>query len=97
MEKLTEQKLAELKAKHGALFLIEVDGKECLLRRPMRQELSLAAKLGASDPLKYNEVILTNCWLAGDEEIRIDDALFLGVSGKLGELIEIKEATLKKL
>lgn len=50
MEKLTEQKLAELKAKYGDLFLVEVDGKECLLRKPRRQELSLAAKLGASDP-----------------------------------------------
>lgn len=35
--------------------------------------------------------------LAGDEEIKTDDALFLGVSTKLGELVEVKEAELKKL
>lgn len=40
---------------------------------------------------------LNNCWLAGDEEIKIDDSLFLGVSAKLGELVEVKEAELKKL
>lgn len=97
MENLTEKQITELKKKHGDLFLIEVDGKSCILRKPTRQELSLAAKLGASDPLKYNEVILTNCWLVGDDEIKTDDSLFLGVSGKLGELIEIKEASLKKL
>ena len=47
--------------------------------------------------MKYNEIMLRNCWLAGDEEIKTDDALFLGVSAKLGELIDIKEAELKKL
>ena len=49
------------------------------------------------DKMKYNEILLNNCWLAGDEEIKTDDALFLGVSTKLGELVEVKEAELKKL
>ena len=31
------------------------------------------------------------------EEIKKDDALFLGVSAKLADLIEVKEAELKKL
>ena len=53
--------------------------------------------MGKNDPMKYNEILLANCWLAGDEEIKEDDALFLGVSAKLGELVEIKEAELKKL
>ena len=59
--------------------------------------LSAAATVGQKDPLKYNEIILANCWISGDEEIKTDDALFLGVSGVLSEIIEIKEATLKKL
>ena len=47
--------------------------------------------------MKYNEIILANCWVAGDEEIKTDDAYFLGVSGVLGDLIDIKKANLKKL
>ena len=47
--------------------------------------------------MKYNEILLNNCWIAGDEEIKKDDALFLGVSAKLADLIEVKEAELKKL
>lgn len=47
--------------------------------------------------MKYNEFLLNNCWLEGDEIIKTDDALFLGVSAQLAEIIEMKEATLKKL
>lgn len=41
--------------------------------------------------MKYNEVLLNACWIEGDEEIREDDGLFLAVSAKLAELIEIKD------
>ena len=47
--------------------------------------------------MKFNEVILNECWLDGDEEIRTNDTLFLSVSGKIAELIEVKEAELEKL
>ncbi len=47
--------------------------------------------------MKYNEVLLENCWLDGDEEIKKDDSLFLGVSSHLAEIIEIKTAEIKKL
>ena len=46
---------------------------------------------------KHGKFLLNNCWLEGDEIIKTDDALFLGVSAQLAEIIEIKEATLKKL
>jgi len=53
--------------------------------------------LATKDPLRFNEVILENCWLGGDEEIKTNDELFLAVSSKLPDLIQIKEATLEKL
>ena len=78
-------------------FEIEVEDKVCYLKKPTRKVLSLAATAGQHDPMKYNEVILANCWVDGDEEIKTDDAYFLGVSGVLAELIEVKKASLKKL
>ncbi|KAA6336277.1 hypothetical protein EZS27_015564 [termite gut metagenome] len=96
-KEITQEQIEEWKAKHGSVFAIEVDGKVCYLKKPTRKALSAAAVIGKSDPLKYNETLLLNCWLAGDEEIKTDDDLFLGVSGKLSEIIEIKEAELKKL
>lgn len=97
MEKLTKEQIDTLKKKHGEVFLVEAGEKACVLKRPDRKVLSAAVSLGQSDPMKYNEVILKNCWIAGDEEIQTDDSLFLGVSAKLSELVEVKEATLKKL
>lgn len=97
VEKTIEQKIEEWKAKHGDVYKVEVDGREAYLKRPSRKALSAAAVVGKSDPMKYNEVLLANCWLEGDEEIKTNDSLFLGVSGQLAELIEIKEASLKKL
>ena len=97
VEKTIEQKISEWKAKHGDVFQVEVDGRVAYLKRPDRKVLGAAAVTGKSDPMKYNEVILNNCWLEGDEEIRTNDAMFLGVSSQLAEIIEIKEATLKKL
>ena len=97
VEKTIEQKITEWKAKHGDVFQVEVDGRVAYLKSPDRKVLGAAAVTGKSDPMKYNEVILNNCWLEGDEEIRTNDAMFLGVSAQLAEIIEIKEATLKKL
>lgn len=77
------------------MFCVVVGDKVAYLKRPSRQALSAAAVVGKNDPMKYNEILLNNCWLDGDEEIKTDDSLFLGVSAKLGELVEVKEAELK--
>ena len=97
IEKTTEEKIAEWKNKYGDVFQVEVGGKNCFLHKPDRKTLSAAAVIGANDPLKYNEILLKNCWIEGDEEIKTNDELFLGVSGKLGEIVKVAEASIKKL
>ena len=85
------------KKKHGKVVAIIVDGHICYLRKPDRRILGYASSVGAKDPIKFNELILANCWLGGSEAIKTDDDLFLGASGKLAELIEFKEAELVNL
>lgn len=98
MEKLTEKEIAELKAKHGDIFLIELEtGEICYLKKPNRTILSAAMVKGKDDVFKYNEIILQNCWIMGDETIKTDIGLFLGVSAKLGEVVEVVTAEIKKL
>ena len=94
---VTKQQIQESKKQYGDVYVLNIEGKKAYLRTPDRQTLSYASTLATKDPLKFNEAILTNCWLGGDEEIKTDDALFLSASSKLGELIQIKEATLEKL
>lgn len=97
MEKTMEEQIKEWKNKYGSVFELSVDGRRAYLRKPDRKTLSYASTAGQTDPLKFNEVLLKGCWLGGDEEIRTDDELFLAASAKLGELIQVKEAELKKL
>lgn len=97
MEKITKEQIAEWKKKYGTVFQLTVSGKTAYLHKPDRKTLSYASTVGQTDPLKFNKILLKGCWLGGDEEIKTDDDLFLAASGKLGELIQVKEAELKKL
>lgn len=97
MTTIDQKQIEQWKAKHGQIFKLVIEDKECYLRKPDRKTLSYAAAVGAKDNLKFNEIILDNCWLAGDEEIKTDDSLFLSASARLPEIIEIKEAELVKL
>jgi len=93
----TPEQVTEWKAKHKEVFAITVDGHVAYLKKPDRKTIAYASSVGAKDPIKFNEIMLANCWLGGSEAIKTDDDLFLGASGKLAELIEVKEAELVKL
>jgi hypothetical protein len=94
---VTKQQIQEWKKQYGDVYVLNIEDKKAYLRTPDRQTLSYASTLATKDPLKFNEVVLNNCWLGGDEEIKADDTLFLAASSKLPDLIQIKEATLEKL
>lgn len=86
------------KAEHGDVFYFKVGpNKECYLKKPSRQTVSYAAVAAATDPLKYNEILLEDCWLSGNEEIKTDTGLFLSISQKLPELVEMVEVEMVKL
>ncbi len=93
--KYTKDQLNEWKKKHGDLFEITIDDKSCILHRPTRRDLSYASVV--KDPIKMSETMLGQLWVAGDEEIKIDDGLFLAAIQKMQEVLEVKEAEIKKL
>lgn len=100
--KATEAQIKAWKAKYGQIVKItlkdEANGdKTCYLHKPSRKALGFASMAAKENPLKFNEVILNECWIDGDEEIRTDDELFLSASSKVAEMIELKEAELEKL
>ena len=97
MAEVTKEQIESWKKKHGDVFEVKVDGRTAYLKKPDRKVLGAASVLGKDDPMKYNETLLENCWLGGDEEIKTDDSLFLGVSSVLAEIIEIKKAEIKKI
>ena len=90
-------KIAAWKKKHGDVFAYEVDGQTCYLHRPGRDVIAAASVVGKGDPFKFAEVILTNCWLGGDEELRDDDRYFIGLSHQISQIVEVKVGEIKKL
>lgn len=93
----TPEEIKAWKEKYGDIFAVKCDGHVAYLRKPSRKALSYASVAGKTDPFKFNEVILKECFVGGSEAVKTDDALFLGVSAKLAEIIEVKEAELEKL
>ena len=92
---MDQKHINELKAKYGAIYQITVEGKSCIVRKPNRKDLSYISAV--SNPVQMTETLMNQLWVEGDEEIRQDDDLFLAAASKLSELVQVKEAELKKL
>ncbi len=92
----TQEQIEAWKKQHDDVFLCEFDDSVCYLKKPDRKAMSYVASL-ANNPVRANEVLLDNCWLGGDERIKTDDAKFFGISAKLNEIVQIKDAEIKKL
>ncbi len=93
----TAEQIAKWKKQHGEIFAYEADDLACYLRRPDRQTVELASVRGQNSPFKFTEVILANCWLGGNEELRTGDNYFMGLSQIVSDLVEIKKGELKKV
>jgi|SRR6218665_116154 len=94
--KLADAEVETLKAKFKDVFEITVGGSVCYLRKPNRRELGAATSLAQNDPMAFNESLLADCWLAGEEAIKTDDELFLSVCAHLPALVEVQASELKK-
>lgn len=99
MYKAEQADIDKWKKKHGDVFCITSGDEQfaCYLRKPTRQEMGYASKLATSNPLAFNEAIVKACWLAGDEEMRTDDAYYWGLCSAMSGIVEVKDAELKKL
>ena len=93
----TEAEIAVWKQKYGRVFELKSNNHFGYIKKPGRMELSYAGKVGAENPLLFSEAILTSCWLGGDEKIKSDDDMFLGIAGQLAKVISVAEAEIKEL
>ncbi len=96
MAKATQEQIDAWKKKHSDVFEVSVDGKFGYLKKPDRKTIAYASSV-QNNPIKSNEIILNNCWIGGDEEIKTDDSLFMSVQAVLGNILEVKQAELVKL
>jgi hypothetical protein len=94
---VTPEQIEEWKKKYGKMFAIIVDGHICYLKSPDRKILGFASVAGKTDPMKFNESLLNNCFVGGSEAVKTDDELFFAAGSKLVDLIQVKEAELVNL
>ncbi len=92
-----EKQLAEWKKQYGDVFGLRAGDKMCIVRRPDRPVIGIARTIASGDVIKFNESVLSQCWLIGDQEIQTEDKYFLSVMGQLSNLVEEVETSLKKL
>lgn len=95
MAKFTKEQIAEWKKKNGAIYQIDVEDKSCIIRKPNRKDLSYVS--ATRDPIKLQENLFNQLWVAGDEEIKEDDDLFFAASSQLEDILKVKQAEIKKL
>lgn len=93
----TPEQIEAWKGQYGGVSAIIIEDKICYLRKLDRQVLSFASSAAKSDPLGFNDAILKNCWLGGDEALRNDFDYYLTVTRQITELVVVKDAELVKL
>ena len=93
---VTPQQIEEWKKAHGQVHEFEADGKICYLKKPTRDVIRAANTAAGDDTIKWNEIVIRNCWLGGDECFQTEDDYFFGLSKQLGEIVKSKQVELKK-
>lgn len=92
------EQIEKLKKEHGAQNVTHVifkDGKQVLLSKPSRKVVSLARAKSAQDSMNGLDVILANCWLAGDEEIKDSVGHLLFLDTQINKLVGLVEGEIK--
>ncbi len=94
----TQEQIEAWKREHGDIFKLDVEGGyTCYLKKPTRRIYSMALSQGQKSPMRFNEIIINNCWVGGDETIRDQDDLFYAACGQIDVLIPEVAADIKKL
>lgn len=95
-----DQWKVETKKKYGENAKVHqytVDDRVAYLRSVDRDTYSAAASKVSTSPAKFNDVVLQNIWLGGDETIKTDDRYYFGLIDFVEELMAKKKGNLKEL
>lgn len=103
----TPTQIANWKKEHGdnILKLVIVPAAEktdmraaaCYVRKPTLAEMILAEQTGGSSIIQEGEILLNNCWLAGDEIIKTDPDYTIQACYKAHGLIAKMISVLEKV
>lgn len=93
---MTEINIENLKKEYGRIFTASADGMTAYFRKPNRKELSYALTL-QNKPLEMTEVLLKQCFIAGDNAMIEKTEYLLGCAPIAEKLLEVKQVELGEL
>jgi hypothetical protein len=97
----TTDQIEQWKKENGSVFVLEATAKGqtfvAYIRKPKRNEYSYALARMQKDPMEYVGSIMRNCWLGGDEEMKSEPGLLVGIMPQLDDVIGAAEVSLKEL
>lgn len=96
----TKEEVEKLKAIHGPLKYFQSADKKAaaIFKAPSRKILKMAhANNGESNSITYNETLVNNCFVAGDEQMKTEDKYLLSVGPRLQEMVPMAELEIKDL
>jgi hypothetical protein len=93
----TPEQIKAWKDTHGELFCLSSPKGDVYVSKPSRAVLSLILTKAKTDILAAAEVIISNCWLQGDESLKTNDGWKLGLVNQLDAIIETVTVEVKKI
>lgn len=101
--KLKDVEVDLLKKSHGEVYEIIVpandEGTEmtyAYIARPKRKILEAVFGMINTNPIQAADVLMKNCWLAGNDLIKTDDDLFMAAAPLVLSIIKIRQGEIKK-
>ena len=67
------------------------------MKSALRVRAASSVSPTVKDPIKMQDTLLKQLWVDGDEEIKTDDDLFFAACNQMEELLQVKQADIKKL
>ena len=94
--KVTEKLIKELQAKHGSIMVIDTEDDDYIVFLDPLTRLDYAKGVVVA----FNEKglqgmvdsLVNNCWLAGDESLKENEAFKSGLEDEIKDLVDIPEA-----
>lgn len=71
--------------------------KSCLLKSPSLQVLDACQMSNGGSTLKFNEMLVENCWVDGDVELKTVDVYREGLYRRLGLILRCVDGELKEV
>lgn len=91
--KATQEQIQEWKKKHHSVFALESDEKTCYIFSPIENLSILKAFMNglAKGSFECVDVLITNCWLGGDEEMKTDDRIKMSLVDQVRDFVEFPD------